>query len=123
MGRKAIKRLVVALAFEDGAVVAEIARRREVRAQQIHGWRREAREGRLALPAEDPHQGCKAHDAHEDRKILIGQARVVFLIIALALVAASQRQSSWRCRSALIALWVGRGSSPRLAGLLPVAFV
>jgi transposase len=44
---------IVLESFEDGAVVAEIARRRGVRAQQIHGWRREAREGRLALPAED----------------------------------------------------------------------
>lgn len=47
------KASMVLESFEDGAVVAEIARRRGVRAQQIHGWRREAREGRLALPAED----------------------------------------------------------------------
>jgi transposase len=47
------KAAIVLESFEEGAVVAEIARRRGVRAQQIHGWRREAREGRLALPAED----------------------------------------------------------------------
>jgi len=47
------KAAMVLESFEDGAVVAEIARRRGVRAQQIHGWRRDAREGRLALPAED----------------------------------------------------------------------
>jgi transposase len=47
------KAAMVLESFEDGAVVAEVARRRGVRAQQIHGWRREAREGRLALPAED----------------------------------------------------------------------
>jgi transposase len=47
------KAAMVLESFEAGAVVAEIARRRGVRAQQIHGWRREAREGRLALPAED----------------------------------------------------------------------
>ncbi len=44
---------IVLESFEDGAVVAGIARRRGIRAQQIHGWRREAREGRLVLPAED----------------------------------------------------------------------
>ena len=33
------------------AVVAEIARRHNTRAQQVHGWRRDAREGRLVLPA------------------------------------------------------------------------
>ena len=47
------KASIVLESFEEGSVVAAIARRRGVRAQQIHGWRREAREGRLALPAED----------------------------------------------------------------------
>lgn len=50
---EAEKASIVLESFEDGAVVTEVARRRGIRAQQIHGWRREAREGRLALPAED----------------------------------------------------------------------
>lgn len=49
----ALKAQIVAESFEAGAVVAEIARRHDVRAQQVHGWRRDAREGRLALPAKE----------------------------------------------------------------------
>jgi transposase len=46
------KARIVAESFAPGAVVAEVARRHDTRAQQVHGWRRDAREGRLALPAE-----------------------------------------------------------------------
>ena len=45
------KARIVAESFAPGAVVAEIARRHDARAQQVHGWRRDAREGRLVLPA------------------------------------------------------------------------
>ena len=48
------KAAIVLESLQSGAVVTEIARRRGVRAQQIHGWRRDAREGRLALPGDDP---------------------------------------------------------------------
>src|SRR5512145_2939504 len=46
------KASIVAESFAPGAVVAEVARRHDARAQQVHGWRRDAREGRLVLPAE-----------------------------------------------------------------------
>lgn len=45
------KAQIVAESFAPGAVVAEVARRHDARAQQLHLWRRDAREGRLALPA------------------------------------------------------------------------
>jgi transposase len=47
------KAKIVAASFAPGAVVAEVARRYDARAQQVHGWRRDAREGRLVLPAEE----------------------------------------------------------------------
>jgi transposase len=48
-----VKARIVAETFVPGAMVTEIARRHDVRAQQIHGWRKDAREGRLVLPAVD----------------------------------------------------------------------
>jgi transposase len=50
------KASIVAESFAPGAVVAEVARRHDARAQQVHGWRRDAREGRLVLPAEQRSQ-------------------------------------------------------------------
>ena len=49
-----LKARIVAESFAPGAVVAEVARRYGARAQQVHGWRRDAREGRLALLEEAP---------------------------------------------------------------------
>ena len=49
-----LKAKVVAESFAPKAVVAEVARRYHARPQQVHGWRRDAREGRLALPGDDP---------------------------------------------------------------------
>lgn len=46
------KAQIVAESFAPGAVVADVARRHDARAQQVFGWRRDAREGRLVLPAE-----------------------------------------------------------------------
>ena len=46
------KAQMVVESFATDAVIAEVARRHDARAQQLHGWRRDAREGRLALPAE-----------------------------------------------------------------------
>lgn len=49
-----VKSRIVAESFAPGAMVTEVARHHDVRAQQVHAWRRDAREGRLALPFEDP---------------------------------------------------------------------
>ena len=49
-----VKSRIVAESFAPGAMVTEVARRHDVRAQQVHAWRRDAREGRLAPPFDDP---------------------------------------------------------------------
>ena len=51
---EAQKAAMVIESLAPGAVVAAVARRHGVRAQQLHGWRRDAREGRIALPDDDP---------------------------------------------------------------------
>jgi transposase len=51
---EALKSRIVAESFAPGAMVTEVARRHDVRAQQVHAWRRDAREGRLALSFDDP---------------------------------------------------------------------
>lgn len=45
------KAKIVAESLEPGVVVTELARRYGARASQIHLWRKDAREGRLVLPA------------------------------------------------------------------------
>lgn len=45
----AVKGRIVRESFERGACVRDVARRHGVTPQQLTGWRREAREGRLAL--------------------------------------------------------------------------
>ena len=47
----ALKAQIVAESFEPGAIVTHVARRHGCRAQQVHDWRRMAREGLLALPS------------------------------------------------------------------------
>jgi transposase len=46
------KARIVAESFAPGAVGGGVARRHDARAQQVHGWRRDAREGRLVLLTE-----------------------------------------------------------------------
>ena len=46
-----VKAEIVAESFRRDAVVADVARRHGCRPQQLHGWRRMARLGQLALPA------------------------------------------------------------------------
>ena len=52
--------------FAPGAVVAEVARRHDMRAQQVHGWRRDAREGRLILPAVE----CTPYSVHTSARLV-----------------------------------------------------
>jgi transposase len=44
---------VVAESYAPGAIVSEVARRHDLTPQQLFGWRKAARSGRLALPAEE----------------------------------------------------------------------
>ena len=44
---------IVAESFAPGAVVSEVARRHEISPQHLFAWRKAARHGRLALPADE----------------------------------------------------------------------
>lgn len=48
----ALKAQIVAESLAPNAVVADIARRHGARSSQVFGWRKDAREGKLTLPAD-----------------------------------------------------------------------
>ena len=50
---EADKGRIVAESFAPGAVVSEVARRHEISPQHLFAWRKAARDGRLALPADE----------------------------------------------------------------------
>lgn len=45
----AVKARIVAETFREGASVADVARRHEISAPQLHAWRRQARDGLLPM--------------------------------------------------------------------------
>ena len=49
-----LKARIVADSMEPGAIVTHVARRHGCRPQQVHDWRRKARQGLLALPGAMP---------------------------------------------------------------------
>lgn len=49
---EAVKARIVAESFQPGARVVDVARRHEIAPHQLSDWRRQARQGLLALPAE-----------------------------------------------------------------------
>jgi transposase len=49
---EAVKARIVAESFRPGARVVDVARRHEIAPHQLSDWRRQARQGLLALPAE-----------------------------------------------------------------------
>lgn len=68
----ALKARIVAESFETGARVVEVARRHSVSPQQVTAWRRQARQGRLALPAEEEtaFAGLRVEDARPAPSVL-----------------------------------------------------
>jgi transposase len=51
--RPEAKARIVAESLAPGVVISEVARRHDLRPQQVFAWRHQAKQGRLALPADE----------------------------------------------------------------------
>lgn len=70
----AVKGRIVLESLAPGAVVCDVARRHGVRSQQLSGWRRLARLGKLALPTEPGDPGFAALVVSEEAEPLSQEA-------------------------------------------------
>ena len=102
----ALKAKIVAESMQADAKISEVARRHGARASQVHEWRKQVREGQLALPAD-----C-------------GPLKFAPVVIAEPKVAASRRTPlrgarPMRRTDGCNNSWSGRSGPPPIGGRLP----
>src|SRR4029450_748450 len=111
---------IVAESFAPGAVVSDVARRHEISPQHLFAWRKAARRGQLALPADEaavfvPVMMAAQKPVATTPSITIETAGIVVRAECgvdvgwLAAVLRVVKGLSWSCRRARCASWWRRG--------------